>query len=128
MASRTHDYKRHGTACLFAAFNVLSGQVIGKMGRSCKSHEFLGFMKLVEKRIPKDKDLHIVLDNLSAHKTPEVNEWLARHPRVRFHFTPTSSSWLNAVERWFVQLERRLLYRGVFTSVGELIAEIESFI
>jgi transposase len=128
VASRTHDYKRHGTACLFAAFNVLNGQVIGKMGQSCKSHEFLGFMKMVEKKTPKEKDLHIVLDNLSAHKTPEVSDWLKRHPRVHFHFTPTSSSWLNAVEGWFSQLERRSLYRGVFTSVGELINEIERFI
>ena len=128
VASRTHDYKRHGTACLFAAFDILSGQVIGKMGQSCKSHEFLGFLKLVEKRTPRNKDLHIVLDNLSAHKTDEVNTWLARHPRVHFHFTPTSSSWLNAVEGWFSQLERRSLYRGVFTSVGDLIAEIERFI
>jgi transposase len=128
VASRTHDYKRHGTACLFAAFDILSGQVIGKMGESCKSEEFLGFMKLVVKRAPKDKDLHIVLDNLSAHKTPEVSQWLERNPRVHFHFTPTSSSWLNAVEGWFSQLERRSLYRGVFTSVGELIAKIEQFI
>lgn len=128
VASPTHDYKRNGTACLFAAFDVLSGRVIGKMGQSCKSHEFLGFMKSVEKKVPKDKDLHIVLDNLSAHKTREVNEWLAQHPRVHFHFTPTSSSWLNAVEGWFAQLERRALYRGVFTSVGELITEIERFI
>lgn len=128
VASRTHDYKRHGTACLFAAFNILSGQVIGKMGGSCKSKEFLGFMKLVVKRAPKDKELHIVLDNLSAHKTPEVSQWLKRNPRVHFHFTPTSSSWLNAVEGWFSQLERRSLYRGVFTSVGELIAKIENFI
>jgi transposase len=123
VASPTHDYKRNGTACLFAAFDVLSGRVIGKMGQSCKSHEFLGFMKSVEKKVPKDKDLHIVLDNLSAHKTREVNEWLAQHPRVHFHFTPTSSSWLNAVEGWFAQLERRALYRGVFTSVGELIGD-----
>ena len=128
VASRTHDYKRHGTACLFAAFNVLNGQVIGKMGQSCKSHEFLGFMKTVVKNVPRNQDLHIILDNLSAHKTPQVNEWLKRHPRVHFHFTPTSSSWLNAVEGWFSQLERRALYRGVFTSVGELITEIERFI
>ena len=128
MASRTHDYKRHGTACLFVAFNVLHGQVLGKMGQSCKSHEFLGFMKTVVKNVPRNKDLHIILDNLSAHKTPEVNEWLKRHPRVHFHFTPTSSSWLNAVEGWFSQLERRTLYRGMFTSVGELNTEIERFI
>ncbi len=128
VASRTHDYKRHGTACLFAAFNVLNGQVIGKMGQSCKSEEFLGFMKMVEKKTPKDKDLHIVLDNLSAHKTQEVSNWLKRHPRVQFHFTPTSSSWLNAVEGWFSQLERRSLYRGVFTSVRDLIQEVERFI
>ncbi len=85
-------------------------------------------MKLVERKVPKDKDLHIVLDNLSAHKTLEVKQWLERHPRVHFHFTPTSSSWLNAVEGWFAQLERRALYRGVFTSVGGLITEIERFI
>ena len=85
-------------------------------------------MKTVVKNVPRNQDLHIILDNLSAHKTPQVNEWLKRHPRVHFHFTPTSSSWLNAVEGWFSQLERRALYRGVFTSVGELITEIERFI
>lgn len=128
IASRTHDYKRNGTACLFAAFNILDGQVLGKMGKSCQADEFLAFMKLVERKTPKNKDLHIVLDNLSAHKTAQVTKWLERHPRIHFHFTPTSSSWLNAVEGWFSQLERRALYRGVFTSVGDLIDEIERFI
>ena len=128
IGSRTHDYKRNGTAALYAAFNVLTGKVIGKVANRSRSKEFLSFLKHVERITPKDKDLHIVLDNLSAHKTKAVREWLAGQPRIHFHFTPTSASWLNAVEGWFAQLERRALYRGVFTSVPELKAEIRRFI
>jgi transposase len=128
IGSRTHDYKRHGTSCLYAAFNTLTGKVIGKMTKRTRSKEFLSFMKKVERSTPRNKDLHVILDNHSAHKTAEVKEWLAINPRVHFHFTPTSSSWLNAVEGWFAQLERRALYRGVFTSVTELDAEIRRFI
>jgi transposase len=128
IGSRTHDYKRNGTAALYAAFNTLTGKVIGKVTDKTNGKEFLSFLKLLNRRIGAGKDLHIILDNLSAHKTPAVREWLAAHPRIHLHFTPTSSSWLNAVEGWFAQLERRALYRGVFTSVPELKAELQRFI
>ncbi|WP_226649602.1 IS630 family transposase, partial [Microbulbifer variabilis] len=90
--------------------------------------EFLAFLKQVERQTPKDKELHIVLDNLSAHKTKEVTEWVTNQPRIHFHFTPTSASWLNAVEGWFAQLERRALYRGIFTDVADLKVELQRFI
>ncbi|MAR91868.1 MAG: IS630 family transposase [Pseudomonadales bacterium] len=128
IGSRTHDYKRHGTTSLFAAFNTLTGKVIGKVSNRTNSKEFLSFLKLVNRRTNPDKDLHIILDNLSAHKTKEVRDWVDAHPRIHLHFTPTSSSWLNAVEGWFALLERRALYRGVFTSVSELKMELENFI
>jgi len=128
IGSRTHDYKRHGTASLYAAFNVFTGEVMGKVTERSRAKEFLSFVKEIEKKTPKSQDLHIILDNLSAHKTKEVTAWVEKHPRIHFHFTPTSSSWLNAVEGWFAQLERRSLYRGVFTSVKELKDEIVRFI
>jgi transposase len=128
IGSRTHDYKRHGTAALYAAFNTLTGKVIGKVANKTNGREFLSFLKLLNRCVGADKDLHIILDNLSAHKTPPVREWLEAHPRIHLHFTPTSSSWLNAVEGWFAQLERRALYRGIFTSVPELKAELQRFI
>jgi len=128
IGSRTHDYKRHGTASLYAAFNILSGKVIGKVANRTRSKEFLSFMKQLKRRTPKGIELHVVLDNHSAHKTKAVQEWLEAYPHVHFHFPPTSSSWLNAVEGWFAQLERRALYRGVFTSVKELKDELERYI
>lgn len=128
IGSRTHDYKRHGTTSLYAAFNIVTGEVMGKMTDRCRSKEFLVFLKAIDKRTPKHQQLHIILDNLSAHKTGAVKEWIENNPRVHLHFTPTSSSWLNAVEGWFSQLERRALYRGVFTSVTELKDEIKQFI
>lgn len=128
IGSRTHDYKRHGTTSLYAAFNTLTGRVIGKVAERTNSKEFLSFLKLLHRRTPAGRQLHIILDNLSAHKTEAIRNWVASHPRVHLHFTPTSSSWLNAVEGWFAQLERRALYRGVFTSVSELKAELERFI
>jgi len=128
IGSRTHDYKRHGTTSLYAAFNRLTGKVMGKVADRTNSKEFLSFLKLLERRTNKAKELYIILDNLSAHKTQEIQTWAAGHPRIHLHFTPTSSSWLNAVEGWLAQLERRALYRGVFTSVPELKAEIERFI
>lgn len=128
IGSRTHDYKRNGTAALYAAFNTLTGKVIGKVADKTNGKEFLSFLKLLDRRVSAGKELHIILDNLSAHKTPAVREWLEAHPRIHLHFTPTSSSWLNAVEGWFAQLERRALYRGVFTSVPELKAELRRFI
>ena len=128
IGSRTHDYKRNGTATLYAAFNTLTGKVIGKVTDRTNGNEFLSFLKLLNRRVSAALDLHIILDNLSAHKTPAVREWLAAHPRIHLHFTPTSSSWLNAVEGWFAQLERRALYRGTFTSVPDLKAELRRFI
>jgi len=128
IASRTHDYKRNGTASLYAAFNILSGEVIAKLTDRHRAKEFIEFLRQVEKSTPKDKDLHIILDNVSSLKTTDVNEWLEKHPRVHFHFTQTSASWLNAVEGWFAQLERRALYRGVFTSVKELKGEIKRYV
>lgn len=128
IASRTHDYKRHGTTALYAAFNVLTGEVTGRLTKRSRSTEFVQFLKQVEKGLPAGLDVHIVLDNLSAHKTKLVKGWLEENPRVHFHFTPTSSSWLNAVEGWFSQLERRALYRGVHTSVKELRDTIRQFI
>lgn len=128
IASRTHDYKRHGTTALFAAFNVLTGEVTGRLAKRSRSKEFVQFLKQVERGVPKGLEVHIILDNLSAHKTEQVKQWLEENPRVQFHFTPTSSSWLNAVEGWFAQLERRALYRGVHTSVKELNESIRQFI
>lgn len=128
IASRTHDYKRHGTASLYAAFNILSGEVIAKVTDRHRAKEFIDFLKQIDKSTPKNLDLHIILDNLSAHKTVDVIQWLEKHPRIHFHFTPTSASWLNAVEGWFAQLERRALYRGIFTSVKDLKDEINRYV
>lgn len=128
VGSRTHDYKRNGTAALYAAFNILTGEVMGRVESRSRAKEFMAFLKQIDRNTPKDQELHIVLDNASAHKTAEVLEWVERNPRIHFHFTPTSASWLNAVEGWFSQLERRALYRGVFTSVKELKAELKRFI
>ena len=113
---------------MYAAFNILNGEVLAQVTNRHRAKEFIAFLKYIEKGTPKDKDLHIILDNLSAHKTADVQKWLSKHPRVHFHFTPTSASWLNAVEGWFAQLERRSLYRGVFTSVTELKDEIKRFV
>ena len=128
IGSYTQDYKRHGTAALFAAFNIANGEVIASVTDRTRSKEFLSFLKLVNRKTPKDKQLHIVLDNLSAHKTKEVQQWLKNNPRVHFHFTPTSASWINAVEGWFAQLERRALYRGIFTSVADLKTKLLEFV
>lgn len=125
---RTHDYKRHGTASLYAAFDVASGKVLGRVTQRHTAKEFLEFLAQIEKATPSDLDLHLILDNSSTHKTAEVREFLSGHPRLHLHFTPTSASWLNAVENWFSQLERRSLYRGVFTSVGALRQELRRYI
>ena len=105
---RTHDYKRNGITSLYAAFNILTGEVIGRVTDRHRAKEFLDFIRQVEKATPKKLDLHIILDNSSTHKTAEVKEWLEEHPRIKLHFSGTSASWLNAVEDWFSQLERRL--------------------
>lgn len=125
---RTHDYKRHGTASLYAAFDIASGRVMGRVTQRHRSKEFVDFLRQIERQTPDGLVLHLILDNSSTHKTKAVEEFLAAHPRFRFHFTPTSASWLNAVETWFSQLERRALRRGIFTSVAELRQELRRYI
>jgi transposase len=125
---RTHDYKRNGTMSLYAAFDILTGEVTGRVTKRHRSKEFLDFLRQVERSAPKKLDLHLIMDNSSTHKTEEVRGWLEKHPRIKVHFTPTSASWLNAVESWFSQLEKRSLYRGVFCNVTELRDEIHRFI
>jgi transposase len=124
----THDYKRHGTTTLFAALNVLDGTVTGMNMQRHRHQEFIRFLNRLERDIPAGKVVHVVLDNVSSHRTPEVRRWLARHPRWTFHFTPTSSSWLNAVEGFFAKLTRRRLKHGVFHSVCDLQAAINRFV
>ncbi len=127
-ATMTHDYKRHGTTTLFAALNVLEGTVTGQNMQRHRHQEFIRFLNALERDIPAGKTVHVILDNYAAHKTPEVRRWLARHPRWMFHFTPTSCSWLNAVEGFFAKLTRRRLKRGVFHSVIDLQAAINRFV
>lgn len=124
----THDYKRHGTSTLFAALNVASGEVIGECRQQHRHQEFLSFLKTVEKQTPKELDLHLIVDNYSTHKHEKIRQWLSRNPRVTLHFIPTSSSWLNLVERFFGLLTQKQLKRGVFTSVKQLEAAIMEFI
>ena len=125
---RTHDYKRHGTASLYAAFDIATGKVIGRITQRHRAKEFLDFLRQIDRATPPEQALHLILDNSSTHKTSAVRKWLKRHPRFELHFTPTSASWLNAVEGWFAQLERRSLYRGVFTSVEDLREAIRDYI
>jgi len=124
----THDYKRNGTTTLFAALNVLEGTVMGRNMQQHRHQEFIRFLNALDRDIPAGKLVHAILDNYAAHKTPEVRRWLARHPRWTFHFTPTSSSWLNAVEGFFAKLTRRRLKHGVFNSVVDLQAAINRFV
>ena len=124
----THDYKRHGTTTLFAALNVLEGNVIGRCMQRHRHQEFIRFLNAIEAEIPAGKIIHVVLDNYATHKHPKVRAWLARHPRFIFHFTPKSCSWLNAVETLFSRLTRRRLKRGVFRSIVELQAAINRFL
>jgi len=116
----TGDYKRHGTTTLFAAMNTQDGTIIDLCLPTHNHKDWIRFLKLIDGRTPKDKALHLIMDNYSAHKTPEVNAWLAKHPRFHVHFTPTSSSWLNQVERFFRDLTGKCIRRGVFHSVAEL--------
>ncbi len=127
-ARMTHDYVRNGTTSLFAAFDLASGSVIAQPYRRHRHQEFLRFLKLIDGAVPKDLDLHLVLDNYATHKTPEIQKWLLRHPRFRLHFTPTSSSWLNLVERWFAELTNRKLRRSAHRSVTELETDIRKWI
>ncbi|MBA2594518.1 MAG: IS630 family transposase [Gammaproteobacteria bacterium] len=124
----THDYKRNGTTCLFAALNVLDGTVIGTCYPRHRNEEFLKFLRKIDREAPQGLPLHLILDNYGTHNHPNVKKWLQKHPRFHLHFTPTSSSWLNLVERWFGEITRKRIRRGVFRSVPELIAAIEEFI
>ena len=124
----THDYKRHGTTTLFAALNILDGTVIGRNMQRHRHQEFIRFLNAVEAQVPARKAVHAIVDNYATHKHPKVREWLLRHPRWTFHFTPTSASWLNAVEGFFAKLTRRRLKRGVFRSVVDLKAAINRFV
>jgi transposase len=124
----THDYKRNGTTTLFAAFNVLDGTVIGQCMQRHRHQEFIRFLGAIERAVPAGKVIHVILDNYAAHKHARVRRWLIRHPRWIFHFTPTSCSWLNAVETLFAKLAKRQLHRGVFPSVVALQAAINGFV
>ncbi len=124
----THDYKRNGTTTLFAALNVLDGSVIGQCMQRHRHQEFIRFLNRIEAELPAGKIVHVILDNYAAHKHPKVMEWLGRHPRFVFHFTPTSASWLNAVEGFFATLTKRRLRRGVFKSLVDLQAAINRYL
>jgi len=124
----THDYKRNGTTTLFAALNVLDGTVIGRNMQRHRHQEFIRFLNTIERQVPAGKSVHVILDNYAAHKHPKVREWLDRHPRFAFHFTPTSCSWLNAVEGFFAKLANRRLKRGTFHSLIDLQATINRFV
>jgi transposase len=125
---QTHDYRRHGTTTLFAALNVLEGTVIAQCQPRHRHQEFLRFLNQIERSVPKRRAIHLVLDNYGTHKHPLVREWFADHPRYHLHFTPTSSSWLNQIERWFAEITRKRIRRGTFRSVSELTAAIEDYI
>ena len=125
---RTHSYIRHGTTSLFAALDVATGFVIGKCYKRHRAREFLAFLKEIDARIPEGLDIHIVMDNYATHKTATVKAWLAQRPHYQVHFTPTSASWINQVERWFAELTRKQLRRGVHTSTRQLEADIRAFI
>jgi len=124
----THDYKRHGTTSLFAALNVMDGTVIGTCYPRHRHEEFLKFLRMIDRKTLQTLDLHLILDNYGTHFHPNVKQWLSKHPRFHLHFTPTSSSWLNLIERWFGELTRKRLRRGVFRSVPELVSAIQKYI
>ena len=125
---RTHDYKRHGTTSLFAALDLASGRVIGELHRRHRSKEFLTFLRTIEANVPATLDVHLILDNYGTHKTSSVKAWFARHPRFHVHFTPTSASWLNLVERFFALLTTRQIKRGAHRSTRELEQAIRSYL
>jgi transposase len=124
----THDYKRHGTTTLFAGMNVADGSIISTFMPTHNHRDWIRFLKLIHKQTPGNQDVHLILDNYAAHKTPEVRAWLKKHPRFHIHFTPTSCSWLNQVERFFRDLTDKCVRRGVFHSVGELQQSIQAYI
>lgn len=125
---RTHDYRRHGTTTLFAALDIATGKVIGSLHRRHRSIEFKKFLRRIDAEVPMNLDVHVVVDNYSAHKTQSIQRWLAKHPRFHFHFTPTYSSWLNQVERWFAHLTDKNIKRGAHLSVVQLEKDIRQFI
>lgn len=125
---RTHDYVRHGTVSLFAALDTASGRVIGRCRTRHRSVEFRDFLDQIDRSVPPGLDLHVVLDNASTHKTPLVHRWLLRHPRFHLHFTPTSSSWINQVERWFAKLTDKQIRRGAHRSTRQLMEAIENYL
>jgi len=125
---QTHDYKRNGTTNLYAALDVASGQVISDMTPRHRAEEFRRFLNLIDKSVPAHLDVHVVLDNSSTHKTPSIQHWLVRHPRFTLHFTPTYSSWLNLVERWFAELTTKWIKRSAHRSVRDLVASIRTWI
>ena len=127
-ARQTHDYKRHGTTTLFAALSMLDGKVIGECMPRHRSREFIRFMRKIDAETPPELDLHLIVDNSSTHKSPAVKRWMARHPRFQLHFTPTSSSWLNLVERWFREITQKRIRRGTFLSVRELLRGIYEYL
>jgi transposase len=127
-ATMTHDYKRHGTTTLFAALDVKSGLVIGECKPRHRAKEYLAFLKKIDRVVQKHLDLHLVVDNYATHKTPDVRDWLAKHPRFHVHFTPTSASWLNLVERFFAEITNKRIRRGTFTSVAELEDAIDDYL
>ena len=125
---RTHDYVRHGTTSLFAAFNIADGTVISQLHRQHRAVEFRKFLNTIDKAVPADLDVHLICNNYGTHKTPVIRAWLTRHPRFHIHFTPTGSSWINQVERWFAYLTEQLVRRGVHKSVAKLEADIRAWI
>jgi transposase len=125
---RTHDYERHGTTSLFAALDLATGRVIGELHRRHRSQEFLVFLRTIEANVPAKLDVHLILDNYGTHKTPSVKAWFARHPRFHLHFTPTSGSWLNLVERFFATLSARQIKRGTHRSTRELEQAIRAYL
>ena len=124
----THDYKRHGTTTLFAALNVLTGVVIGRCVPRHRNTEFLKFLRVIDREVPQGLQIHMICDNYGTHKHADVKEWLTKHSRFHLHFTPTSSSWLNLVERWFRELTDKAIRRGVFHSVNDLVTAIEDYL
>jgi len=124
----THDYKRNGTTSLFAAMNVLEGKVLGVCYPRHRHIEFLKFLRIINREVSSELDIHMILDNYGTHGHPNVKAWLEKHPRFKLHFTPTSSSWLNLVERWFGEITRKRIRRGTFKSVPELITAIDEYI
>jgi transposase len=123
----SHDYLRHGTTSLFAALDVGSGKVFGSLYRKHRSEEFRKFLTLLDRQVPADLEVHLILDNYATHKTAAVHRWLVRHPRFHLHFTPTSASWLNLVERWFAELTNKKLRRSTYSSVPDLEADIRQW-